>query len=92
MTLKQLRRQIDRIDLQLLQLLNKRADYVLRIGELKKREGRPIFDGQREAEVLGRLKRANEGPLPAGSVQEIFRAVLQHSRRLEMSVKKRTRE
>lgn len=92
MTLKQLRKQIDRIDLQLLRLLNKRADYVLRIGELKKREGRPIFDGQRETEVLRRLRRSNDGPLPVGSVQQIFRAVLQQSRRLEMPARKRVRE
>ncbi len=87
MTLKQLRKQIDRVDLQLLRLLNRRAGFVLRIGELKKREGRPIFDGQREAEVLRRLKKSNKGPLPSGSIQQIFHAILQQSRRLEKSAK-----
>ncbi len=87
MPLKQLRNQIDRVDLQFLRLLNKRAGFVLRIGELKKREGRPIFDGQREAEVLHRLKRSNKGPLSSGSVRQIFHAVLQQSRRLEKSAK-----
>ncbi len=91
MTLKQLRKQIDRIDHLLLRLLNERADFVLRIGELKKRQGRPVFDGQREAEVLRRLKSANGGPLPAEAIKQIFHAVLRQSRRLEISAKKRTR-
>ena len=88
MTLKQLRAQIDRVDLQLLRLLNKRANLAVRVGQVKKKHGHPVFDGHREAEIIRRLTQANPGPFPAGSIREIFRAVVRNSRRLVASVKK----
>ncbi len=88
MTLKQLRKQIDRIDHRLLRLLNKRASLALRVGEVKKRHGHPVFDGGREAEIIRRLTRTNPGPFPARSIQEIFRAIVRNSRRLVASAKK----
>ncbi len=87
-TLKQLRKQIDRIDHKILQLLNQRADLALRGGAVKKKHGHPAFDGRREAEIVGRLTRANPGPFSSRSIQEVFRVILRNSRRLVASAKK----
>ena len=85
MTLEQLRRQIDRIDSKLLQLLNRRAALVLRIGEVKKKHSLPVFDGKRELAVLNRLMRSNPGPLSKKSIRDIFSGILRHNRRIQDS-------
>ena len=83
MTLDQLRRQIDRIDLQLLRLLNRRAAAALEIGRVKKKQRLPVYDGRREQQILLRLARKNPGPLPASSVKGIFREILRRNRGLQ---------
>lgn len=83
MNLSALRREIDRIDLRLLRLLNRRADVARKIGRLKKRDGLPVQDCKREQAVLARMLRRNGGPLPQESVRGIFREVLRQNRRLQ---------
>ena len=85
MTLETLRHQVDRIDSKLLQLLSRRASLVVRIGEIKKKHGLPVYDGKRELEVLARLMRSNAGPLSKKAIRSIFSAVLRHSRKLQDS-------
>ena len=43
MTIAKLRKAIDGIDGKLINLLNKRTDYAIAIGKLKKKTGEPIF-------------------------------------------------
>ena len=57
-----LREQIDRLDQQLLGLLNHRAALALEVGELKKSEGSVVFRPEREAQVIDALKVRNAGP------------------------------
>ena len=83
MTLDQLRRRIDRIDERLLGLLNQRAEAVLQIGRIKKKQRLPVYDGRREQQVLLRLSRRNGGPLPVGSVKAIFKEILRRNRGLQ---------
>lgn len=83
MNLNVLRREIDRIDLNLLRLLNRRADVARKIGRLKKRHGLPVQDRKREQAVLARMLQRNGGPLPQESVRGIFREVLRQNRRLQ---------
>ncbi len=83
MTLLQLRRQIDRLDRQLLRLLNQRARLGLAVGRLKKRNGLKLFDPVRERESLARLAAANSGPLSSVAVSAIYRQILQQTRRTE---------
>lgn len=85
MTLGRLRSQVDRIDSKLLQLLNRRAALVIRIGEVKKKHGLPVYDGKRELEVLDRLIRSNTGPLSKKAIRSIFSGILRHSRKLQGS-------
>lgn len=88
-TLAAVRRQIDRFDERLLQLLNQRARRALAIGRIKKRRKWPVFDARREAFVLQRMTRANRGPLSSRAVQKIFQAILTQCRRRERSSKRR---
>lgn len=79
--LKQHREQIDAIDLQLLQLVNARAQHAHAIGTLK--GGDPIYRPEREAQVLRRLHASNAGPLPDAEISTIFRGIMSACRALE---------
>ena len=91
MSLRRLRTQIDRVDRQLLRLLNRRAQLALRVGRIKRQRGLPVFDGRREQAVLRRLVKANRGPLSAASIRMIFAEILRQSRRLEAAAVARPR-
>ena len=77
------REKIDELDVRLLELLNRRAEYALEIGKIKIANGQPIYLPEREAAVLKRLRRLNSGPLSGEAVQRIFRQVIEESRRIE---------
>ena len=55
-TLEELRRQIDAADRDLLDAFDRRIDAVKQIGELKKAQGKPVFDPKREQEKIASLE------------------------------------
>ena len=83
MRIEDCREEIDRIDGELLRLLNRRALLALEIGELTPRAGLPLKDEGREREVLLKSSVANAGPLGQTSVARIFRRIIRESRRVE---------
>ncbi len=50
--LPELRQEIDRIDTQIFSLFAERADVAVAIGEIKRQEGRPVFDPNRERQKI----------------------------------------
>src|SRR5262249_17783893 len=82
-----LRRQIDRIDDQLLRLLNRRARLALEMARQKARTNSGVSAPGREKGVLARLARANPGPLPERLVRAIFREIISASRSLEQHLR-----
>jgi len=82
-----LRRQIDRIDDQLLRLLNRRARLALEIARQKARTNSGVYAPGREKGVLARLARVNPGPLPERLVRAIFREIISASRSLEQHLR-----
>lgn len=72
------RTDIDRIDGELLKLLNERARCAQRVGEIKAEHGEAghIYRPEREAQVLRRLQDANPGPLPSENITFFFREVM----------------
>lgn len=77
------RAEIDRIDEELVRLLNKRACLAVEIGVLKRCAALPICDPNREREVLARACRANAGPLDDRALMKILRLIISESRRVE---------
>ena len=82
-TLLELRVQIDAVDQELLQLLNRRAALAHEVGEIKKGEGSVVFRPEREAQVIGALQKANSGDLKDSSVAFIWREIMSACRALE---------
>ena len=77
------REQIDELDLQMLDLLNKRAAAALEIGKIKKVLNIPVYDPERERRIMTRLTEANQGPLKPDGVRRVFERIIDESRRLE---------
>lgn len=77
------RKQIDELDNVIAGRLNERAEIVLSIRELKNKAQLPLFDSQREREILTRLSLGNEGPLSDEDLKEIYRHVLFHMKNFE---------
>jgi chorismate mutase/prephenate dehydratase len=82
-----LRNQIDRVDRELLALLNTRAKLALKVGEVKKHDGTPVFRPEREAAVIDGLKNENPGPLHKDSVAPIWREIMSACRSLEKTLR-----
>ncbi|MBR6026887.1 MAG: prephenate dehydratase [Neisseriaceae bacterium] len=72
---------IDNIDAQILNLLNQRATHAHKIGELKGTG--VVYRPDREAAVLNRLRKLNDGPLSDTAVVRLFREVMSECLALE---------
>lgn len=84
-----LRHKIDKIDDQLLKLINRRAALAIQIGKEKSRhdQTRHFHVPQREQEILKRLKENNRGPFPGQSVELVFREIFSATLALEKPLK-----
>jgi chorismate mutase len=80
------RLKIDDIDITILNLLNKRAEYALQIAKLKKSSGKSVYDAQREEEALSNIIIKNSGPLPDLCVKDLFRKIITCCRNLEEDI------
>ena len=77
------RAEIDRLDREVVGLLNRRADCVLGLSPLKRERGRPVREPQREREVIGNVVASNRGPLPDQSVERIYQTVIREMRSVQ---------
>lgn len=86
MPLTSIRKKIDALDEQLLELLNRRADLVHEVGEIKRLNGGPVFAPEREETLLRSLEERNAqiaGRLPASAIRAIYREIMSASYALE---------
>jgi chorismate mutase len=92
LTIEELRTRIDVIDEQLVRLLNVRVACAVEVGRLKHEAGLPIYQPEREAQVLGRVRRSATdlaGPLTAEAVVRIFERIIDEARRAEREASSR---
>jgi len=88
MSLDKYREAIDNIDDEILDLLNKRAEHVKSIGEIKKSSNSSIWVPSRELSIYERLIKNNEGRLfPTSAIKPIFREIISASLALEKELK-----
>lgn len=81
--LQELRAQIDVINLQILDLLSKRATIVTEIGKVLTELGAEHYDPAREAYMLQELERHNKGPFSNETIKALFREIFRASLALE---------
>lgn len=84
MKLEHCREKIDRIDTQILALLNRRAEIAKEIGSIKAVAGLPIIDATREDAILRTIARDNPGDLCDAAAVRIYRQILDESRQIQI--------
>jgi len=83
LAIHEIRQRIDALDEELLRLFNERSALAVRIGEIKKELGLPIYDPGREKAIFERLQKMNPGPLDDQAIVRLFERVIDESRHLE---------
>lgn len=83
MSLDELRIRIDQIDDQLVKLLNERARVVVEIGKFKNQAGTRVYAPDREKQILEKITKTNQGPLPDRCLIAIWRELMSGSFVLE---------
>jgi chorismate mutase / prephenate dehydratase len=81
------RKEIDKIDDEILTLLNKRSNIVLEIAHIKRNENAKFYSPERERQILERLTLLNQGPFPNETLKVIYREILSASLSLEEPLK-----
>jgi chorismate mutase/prephenate dehydratase len=86
MPLLEHRKAIDKLDRQLVKLLNERTRHVLEIGKLKRKADEEIYSPHRELAVLRRISRLNHGPITNESLRSIYREIMSSALSLEKTM------
>jgi chorismate mutase/prephenate dehydratase len=86
MNITEHRREIDKLDEEIVRLLNERTRHVLEIGAMKLRAGEEIYAPHRERVVLQRVAKLNAGPITEQSLHAIYREIMSSALSLEKSL------
>lgn len=73
--LDQLRNRVDELNLELLSLINERAQLVQEIGRVKETQGVYRYDPVRERSMLDLIKEHNNGPFENSTIEHIFKEI-----------------
>ncbi len=85
--IKQIRRHIDRIDTVIITALAERMSLMPEVAEYKKKKDIPVFDEEREVEIMNKLKKiAKQHGLDEGFVEEIFLSCFNEAKRIQNDI------
>src|SRR5580692_3315505 len=86
MSLSEHRQAIDKLDAQIVRLLNDRTRHVLAIGEIKLAAGEEIYAPHRERAVFERVCAHNAGPITNEQLRAIYREIMSSALALEKTM------
>ena len=78
-----LRKEVDRVNREILRLLSERGRLVQEIGRIQTELGLPHYDPKREEEMLSYLTAENPGPFPPETIRKLFKEIFKASLDLE---------
>ena len=88
MDIDELRKRIDDIDAQLVELLNERARCAVDVGKVKRQAGQDsVYSPEREREIFEHVMQANQGPLSDHALMAIWKEMMSGSLSLEKALK-----
>lgn len=87
--MQQLREQLDELNLDLLKLINERAEIVRDIGEIKGKQSTRKFDPVRERDMLNHIIKHNDGPFKNATVEHIFKEIFKAGLEIQESEQKK---
>jgi len=79
------RKQIDELDIRLVELLNLRAQAAREIGKLKRNTSMPIYEPDRERTIFENVRKANQGPLPDSELRHVYERIIDVMRNIQKS-------
>ncbi len=88
--LKRLRDELDLVNAELLELMNRRGQIAVEIGKVKRAQGLDRYDPVRERQMLESIAANNHGPFETGRLQHVFKEIFKAS--LELQGEDRTRK
>jgi chorismate mutase len=77
------REKIDELDRRLVELLNERAAAASAIGRLKRNTDLPIYEPERERQVIVNVQNCNTGPLAGRDLAKIYERVMDVMRSIQ---------
>jgi chorismate mutase len=77
------RKKIDELDVEIVRLINLRAEAARAIGQIKKTADLPVYEPKREQEVFERVRAANRGPLPDSEILHVYERIIDVMRTLQ---------
>lgn len=77
------RKKIDEIDRELVRLISQRAAAAIEIGRLKRHTDLPIYEPDREREVISNAQNNNRGPLAGPDLARIFERIMDVMRNIQ---------
>src|ERR1700743_1159193 len=86
MSLSEHRKAIDKLDEQIVKLLNERTRHVLAIGEIKLAAGEEIYPPHRERAVFDTVSAQNSGPITNEQLCAIYREIMSSALALEKTM------
>jgi len=88
--MESLRQEVDRLNMEILDLLNRRAAVVSEIGRVKISKGLETFDPARESAMLNRIVEQNQGPFSNEVIKALFKEIFKASLDLMKIEEKKT--
>lgn len=88
-TMQQLREQLDTLNLDILNLISRRAEIVQQIGEIKSKQSTRRFDPVRERDMLNYILEHNKGPFTDAMIEHIFKEIFKLSLGIQEDDKKK---
>ncbi|MCK4258906.1 MAG: bifunctional 3-deoxy-7-phosphoheptulonate synthase/chorismate mutase [Halanaerobiales bacterium] len=87
--IQKLREELDVINKQLLKLLNRRAEVVQKVGQIKKENNLPIYDPEREQVMYAKIVANNTGPFSDETIEHLFKEIAKASTKLQEKQKEK---
>jgi chorismate mutase/prephenate dehydratase len=87
MSLEEHRKRIDKLDKEIIRLINERTAEAVMIGKEKAASGKPVFDAKREAQVFDKVTALNQGPIGDDALKGIYREIISGNYALQQSVR-----
>ena len=84
--LNELRIEIDRLDKDIVRLIQERTKVASQIGEVKRKAGEPIYRPDREKEVYSKITKENKGPLTDSVLKSIYREIMSGTIMIEKGI------
>ena len=81
-----LRKRIDAIDQRVVELLNERASVAMEIGRAKAAHGAPVYDPEREEEIMRNVTSTMDGPMSPQAMGRVFERIIDETRSVERLV------